>query len=98
MACGMPVIVSRAAGVSEIITHGKDGLVLEDPTDAATLAQVIRQLCDEPEFCDRLGREAAVTARAYTWEQNAQQMRELFERVMAQKRIRSKENRNRGSA
>jgi glycosyltransferase involved in cell wall biosynthesis len=84
MACGMPVIVSRTAGVSEIITHGKDGLVLEDPTDAATLAQMIRQLCDEPEFCDRLGREAAVTARTYTWEQNAQQMRDLFERVIAQ--------------
>ena len=78
MACGMPVIVSGTAGVSEIITHGKDGLVLEDPTDAATLAQMIRQLCDEPEFCDRLGGAAAATARTYTWEQNARQMREQY--------------------
>lgn len=86
----MPVIVSRAAGVSEIITHGKDGLVLENPTGAATLAQMIRQLCDEPEFCNRLGRAAAVTARTYTWEQNAQQMRDLFERVLAQKKSRKR--------
>jgi hypothetical protein len=41
---------------------------------------------------------AAVTARTYTWEQNARQMHELFRRVIIQKRIRSQENKNRGPA
>ena len=30
MACGLPVITSRAAGVSELIHSGEDGFVLED--------------------------------------------------------------------
>ena len=37
MACGMPVIVSADNGTSEIITHGKDGLILADPTDVNSL-------------------------------------------------------------
>src|SRR5579862_3827580 len=38
MACGLPVIVSAANGTSEIMTHGKDGLILTDPADFITLA------------------------------------------------------------
>jgi glycosyltransferase involved in cell wall biosynthesis len=90
MACGLPVIASRAAGVSEIITNGKDGLVLEGASDAAALAGMIRELVANPELCRRLGAEAALTARGYTWERNAQQMREVFERT-----LRQKENRKR---
>jgi len=44
MACGLPVIASGQAGVSEVITHGVDGLILEDPRDAAALAMVISEL------------------------------------------------------
>jgi glycosyltransferase involved in cell wall biosynthesis len=97
MACGLPVIVARTAGVSEIITHGKDGLVLDDPHEAAALAQMIRQLVEQPGLGNRLGEAAALTARKYTWEENARQMRELFERVLTQKkRVKNGSNGDRG--
>jgi len=81
MACGMPVIASRSAGVAEIITPGCDGLVLDDPADSAALAGMIRQLADDPELCSRLGEAAAQTASKYSWDRNAQQTADLFERA-----------------
>lgn len=81
MACGLPVIASRGAGVSELIAAGRDGFVLEDPNDSASLAAMIRQLAGGPAFCRRLGEEASKTARQYGWEHNARQTRELFERA-----------------
>jgi UDP-glucose:(heptosyl)LPS alpha-1,3-glucosyltransferase len=79
MACGLPVITSRKNGGSEMIRHGCDGLVLEDPVDFMGLAEMIRRLADDAALCNRLGTAAAEAARQYTWERNAQQMRELFE-------------------
>jgi glycosyltransferase involved in cell wall biosynthesis len=79
MACGLPVITSRQNGGSEIITNGCDGLVLENPTDVHGLADMIRNLVNDPALCSRLGAAAAQTAREYTWSRNAAQMRELFE-------------------
>jgi len=85
MACGLPVIVSRQAGVSETIHHGEDGLILEDPEDARTLAEWIRKLLDDPDFRCRLAANAAHTAQKYTWEKNATEMRALFEQARAGK-------------
>lgn len=79
MACGLPVITSRTNGGSEIITHGCDGLVLDDPTDSKGLAALIQKLADDAALCNRLGAAAVETASRYTWERNAAQMRALFE-------------------
>ena len=85
MACGLPVIVSREAGSSEIITHGVDGLILEDPTDSAGLAEMIRRLYEDAEFRRRLGERAAETARQYTWERNGRELTSIFEEILRQK-------------
>jgi glycosyltransferase involved in cell wall biosynthesis len=79
MACGLAVITSRKNGGSEIISHGRDGLILEDPTDSKELADMIRNLIEDEFLRNRLGAAAAETARRYTWERNAAQMRDFFE-------------------
>jgi glycosyltransferase involved in cell wall biosynthesis len=84
MACGLPVIVSANNGTSEIITDGEDGLILNDPESAESLAAMIRMLCEHPEFCARLGSKAAETARAYTWERNGRELTAIFEDVLRQ--------------
>lgn len=85
MACGLPVITSRNNGGAEMITSGQDGFVLDDPADSLALSQLIRPLVDDPALRRRVGQAAAQTARAYTWEKNARQMRELFERARRQR-------------
>jgi glycosyltransferase involved in cell wall biosynthesis len=90
MACGLPVITSRNNGGSEIITHGENGLILEDPRDSASLAEMIRSLCESSDLRDKLGMNAAQTAAQFTWENNARRMRELFTRaIIAQKQRRN---------
>ena len=85
MACGLPVIVSSTNGTSEIITNGEDGLILADPTDANALAVMIRRLYEDREFRERLGVNAAETARQYTWERNGRELTEIFQEVIRRK-------------
>jgi glycosyltransferase involved in cell wall biosynthesis len=82
MACGLPVIVSSRAGVSEIISDGVDGLVLKNPKDVASLAKMISELQGSPSLCQTLGDNAARTARQYAWDHNASQLRAVFEHVI----------------
>jgi len=85
MACGLPVIVSATAGVSEIVTNGVDGLILDDPRDAAGLAALIRRVYEDRVFRDRLGERASETTRKYTWQNNGRELAAIFEEVLARK-------------
>jgi UDP-glucose:(heptosyl)LPS alpha-1,3-glucosyltransferase len=89
MACGMPVIVSANNGTSEIITHGKDGLILADPSDVNSLTNLILQIFEDPALCARLGKRAAETALQFTWERNARDLTALFQEILRQKESRS---------
>jgi len=81
MACGLPVITSRNNGGAEIIRNGEDGFVLDNPTDSLALSKLIQQLAKDPALRERVGKSASQTAHDYTWEKNAVEMRELFERA-----------------
>lgn len=85
MACGLPVIMSSRAGVAAFIQNGANGLIIDDPTDAASLASTIRKLYAQPELCARLGEKASETARQFTWEQNADLLAQIFEQVISRK-------------
>lgn len=82
MACGLLVIISRQSGVSELVTHGVDACILENPVEPAELAMLIRRLYEDEEFRVRLGRDAVQTAAACTWKRNAEQLRSILQKVM----------------
>lgn len=82
MACGLPVIVSRQAGVSEVISHGMDGFVLEDSEDVGGLASLIHELHANDDLRQRLAENAANTALKYTWDGNAEQLRAVFDGIL----------------
>ena len=85
MACGLPAVVSSANGTSEIITDGMDGFVLKDPTDATTLASMIRRLYLDQELRDRMGKSAAETMQKYSWQQNGAQLTKIFHEILQRK-------------
>jgi UDP-glucose:(heptosyl)LPS alpha-1,3-glucosyltransferase len=85
MACGLAVIVSTTNGTSEIITDGKDGLILADPTDAASLSVMIRRLFGDKEYRNRLGANASDTMRQYTWERNGRELTAIFKEILLRK-------------
>ena len=85
MACGLPVIISSRAGASSLITHGKDGFVLDDPTDAKKLAALIRSLYQDSSLRERMGQHAATTAAKYTWARSAQELSAIFQQILVRK-------------
>jgi glycosyltransferase involved in cell wall biosynthesis len=54
MAMGVPVIVTRAGGVAEIVTDGVDGLMVP-PGDAPALAEAVLALANDPQRGVELG-------------------------------------------
>jgi D-inositol-3-phosphate glycosyltransferase len=68
MACGTPVVASRAGGLQFTVRDGETGL-LTPPGDAAALAAAIGKLLDDPALRQRLGRAAVVSAQEYSWDQ-----------------------------
>lgn len=68
MATGLPVVVSRAAGVSEQLTHGLDSLLLDDPSDATCLAAHLGALVRDGVLRARLGQQARMLAERLSWE------------------------------
>lgn len=83
MASGLPVITTKAAGASELITHRRDGLLLEDAGDVGALADAMRELAEDTDFAERLGRAARVRAEACTWDEVARQTLGVYEEVLA---------------
>jgi UDP-glucose:(heptosyl)LPS alpha-1,3-glucosyltransferase len=86
MACGLPVIVSRQAGVSELLTHNVDGFILDDPTDSRQLAEFIRAVYESAELRERVSLRATATARQYTWQRNAEEMKRILDECFLEKR------------
>jgi colanic acid/amylovoran biosynthesis glycosyltransferase len=61
MACGLPVICSRIGGTPDMITDGKDGLLVEQK-DPASIASALLRLVNDPEEARKMGAAARETA------------------------------------
>jgi glycosyltransferase involved in cell wall biosynthesis len=81
MACGLPVLASSRAGVSDIIDDSINGIILRDPRNAQEIASALRKLITEPNLCTQLGDKAARTAQNHTWARNAQSTWEWLNEV-----------------
>ena len=63
-----PVIASDLGGITDIVDHGKTGLLVP-PSDPRSLEKAIERLIDDPDLAARLGREGRqVNARRFAWE------------------------------
>lgn len=60
MACGLPTIASSLPGVSEVIEHDSNGLLVP-PDASAALPNAILHLLDHPEIAQKLGSAAHQT-------------------------------------
>lgn len=80
MACGLPVVVSAQAGVSEVVTDGQNAIVMKDPSDTAFLAEQLRMLQD-PTLRERIGHAARDTAVRYTWDSVAERTLMEYEKI-----------------
>jgi glycosyltransferase involved in cell wall biosynthesis len=78
MACGAPVISSRASSLPEL---AGDAALLIDPDDASELTSAIRQLIDQPQLAATLCQRGLSQASKFTWEASARQTADLYQEV-----------------
>lgn len=79
MSCGLPVIVSANAGISEWITNGEDGVILRNAQDGRELAEAIRALVTDPEHLRMLSENAVRAAATLSWDRHAVAVAKLLQ-------------------
>jgi len=77
MAAGRPLVASDIPGYRSVLTHGREGLLVE-PGDPQALAVALLQLLRDPDLRARMGAQGRETARAYTWEKVAGRLMSLY--------------------
>jgi UDP-glucose:(heptosyl)LPS alpha-1,3-glucosyltransferase len=84
MATGLPVVSSRAAGAAELIEHGVNGWLTNQPWDPVELASGIRTLAADSDLRERLGTAARAVIEQHTWDQAADETMAVYREVVAE--------------
>jgi D-inositol-3-phosphate glycosyltransferase len=78
-ACGTPVIASEVGGLQDVVQDGRTGLLVS-AKNPAELSRGMRRIAGDPEFADRLGRQALKRAReVFNWPVIAADIHEIYE-------------------
>jgi UDP-glucose:(heptosyl)LPS alpha-1,3-glucosyltransferase len=85
LACGIPVITTRANGAAELIRNGVNGYVLETANQPEGMAEKISLMLPDG-ICEFMGEQAAATAQHYTLEENLNQTLAIYDKVIAIKK------------
>jgi UDP-glucose:(heptosyl)LPS alpha-1,3-glucosyltransferase len=93
MSCGLPVIVSPRAGISEWLTDSQDSVVLKDPENKEELSAAIRKLAHDSAACNRMAAIAIQTAKKFSWDAHADQLRKLLVQAAEEKLRRGSQQR-----
>ena len=89
LSAGVPVITSAAAGISEVMTPGLHGEVIEKPSDVAAFAGALRKWLgklDDPDQVTQIHSDCSALASEFTLERNLKETLALIYEVIAEKR------------
>jgi UDP-glucose:(heptosyl)LPS alpha-1,3-glucosyltransferase len=81
MACGVPVITTRANGVAEIMEEWRTGAIIADPRDVAGLADRMAELLD-PVRREERSAAARACAEGFPAEEHLKQMLATYEDML----------------
>jgi UDP-glucose:(heptosyl)LPS alpha-1,3-glucosyltransferase len=84
-ASGLPVITSRFNGAAELMTDGKEGSLLDDPSNAPTLARLMERFLPL-RAREELGTAGRLLAENHTFEEQTAQFVQLYEEIAVRKR------------
>lgn len=80
MAAGLPVVASDIDGFREVLTHGREGFLV-DTSRPERLSDAVATLLEHPALARRLGEAGQHTARAYDWPVVAKKVAAVYEEV-----------------
>ena len=79
MACGKPIIASRAGSIPELLNGCG---ILIDPTHEQW-QKPLRQLLSDPPLREKLGKKAFQRSRLYSWDQTVHSLMNAIEKIVA---------------
>jgi glycosyltransferase involved in cell wall biosynthesis len=79
MACGVPVVASKAASIPEVVG---DAALLVDPLDPQAIAQAVHWLLTQPGVRDSMIVRGVERAREFSWARVAAKVRSVLEDVI----------------
>lgn len=81
MACGLPVVATRASGLEELVQDGRNGYLV-DIDDPEALTDRLAELIDNAYERQRMGKESRkIAEQEFAWEYIARQYVEIYERI-----------------
>jgi UDP-glucose:(heptosyl)LPS alpha-1,3-glucosyltransferase len=85
LACGLPVITTRANGASELLDPPREGFVIDDPHDHEGMVEYLAQMLDPTlrHDCSQAARRAAA---GWTFEHHYRKLLEVFREGMRRKK------------
>jgi UDP-glucose:(heptosyl)LPS alpha-1,3-glucosyltransferase len=82
MATGLPVITSKQAGAAELMSDGRNAILLNDSKNIDDIAEKIESIYRNHEYREKLGLEARKTAEMYSWDIIAEETMKIYEAVL----------------
>ncbi len=81
MACGLPVVATRASGLEELVREGSNGYLV-NINDPAALADRIAALINNPYERQRMGKESRkIAEQEFAWDYIAERYVKIYERI-----------------
>jgi len=78
MACGTPVVASRASSLPEVVG---DAGILVDPNDTEQIAEALLRVIEHPALRAELSQKAVKRAALFSWSTTARQTLEVLQSV-----------------
>jgi glycosyltransferase involved in cell wall biosynthesis len=84
MACGLPVVASSAAAISEVLGEGQ---LTFAPDDHEGMAEAVVRIFQEPDLRATLIERGLHRTEAFSWEMVAQRTRAVYEELLEEDRV-----------
>ena len=85
LACGTPVVATRAGGLTTIIRNGETGYLV--PRNPGFFAERLDALLRQPALLEKMREAARSSTLQYSWKQVAELVRETYESVIEGERV-----------
>ena len=85
MACGAAIVSTDLPSVREILTDGRNAILVE-PNDPQALAAAVRRLLDDPALRGRLTAQAREDVLAYTWAERGRKLEDFLSDIVDRRR------------
>ena len=85
LACGTPVVATRAGGLTTIIRNGETGYLV--PRSPGFFAERLDALLCQPELLEKMRQAARPSTLQYSWKRVAEMVRETYESVIEGERV-----------